>query len=48
MRTGCEIINSGFDAIFSSLGMVDAARLIRMYLSKTNPLSPYGRMKKPL
>ncbi|QPK62706.1 hypothetical protein IVG45_17970 [Methylomonas sp. LL1] len=28
MRTDSEVINSGFESIFSSLGMVDAERFI--------------------
>lgn len=30
MRTDSEIINSGFESIFSSLGMVDAERFIML------------------
>ncbi|MEQ1638131.1 MAG: hypothetical protein ABL903_15735 [Methylococcales bacterium] len=30
MRTDSEIINSGFDSIFSNLGMVDAERFIML------------------
>jgi hypothetical protein len=30
MKTDSEIINSGFESIFSSLGMVDAERFIML------------------
>ena len=30
MKTDAEIINSGFESIFSSLGMVDAERFIML------------------
>ncbi len=30
MRTDSEIINSGFESIFSTLGMVDAERFIML------------------
>ncbi len=30
MRTDSEVINSGFESIFSSLGMVDAERFIML------------------
>jgi hypothetical protein len=53
MKTDSEIINTGFESIFSTLGMVDAERFIMLIKRDLNAISliipngkkTFGRMK---